>query len=218
MKKITLISILTLACVYSFCQTKDSSVDAYFNTFRSNVHPTLNHGPIDFLLKTNKEASLFFIRVFDSVQDSLSLEGVVQIKGSNIIETFYISDFEPYFCKGVITVIFENVDSDPEKELLFIVENSNRTFYSDGGYAGIKPTYSTRVFNINLNQNTIKFSEYRAIGELLTVNAPLRMGSKAEEQIIGREALLLDNVLGVTKNADALKRRIKTMKANGLLQ
>jgi hypothetical protein len=217
MKNLIHIFIALLISFYSFGQTKENIVDAYLNSHNNEVPTRLNHGPISLLLKGTDKASLFFISVFDSIKDNFELQGIVYYPKLGLYTEFYSSVFNPEFDKGVIAVFFENIDRDLEKELLFIVENSNRTFYSDGGYAGIKPNYQTRVFNLDLSHDSIKISEYKAIGELLTINGPMIMGRKVEEELIGRESTRIDEVLGVTKNAKTVKARIKMLKETGLL-
>lgn len=95
----------------------------------------------------------------------------------------------------------------------------DRSYFTDGGYAGIKSDYKTRVFKCVTNKHENIITEYKVIGNFLTVNLPPQMGTLQEEKLIGRENSIdkLNNIIGVTYNAQQVKKRIKFLKDNGLL-
>ncbi len=200
-------------------QTIETAVDEYFEMLGSNKL-TLNHGPVDANIGLKGKGLIFFVNSIDSKSGDYKNFGVLFDDYRDSYTTFGYNDIDPSFGSIVISTFFENIDNDPENEIIVIYESGGRTHYSpNGGYAGIKVNYQTRVFNCN-NDGGINFiNEYEIIGELLTVNLPIRTGTMIEEELIGREDFIdeLKNVLGVTYNADQVKKRITLLKGKGLL-
>lgn len=129
-----------------------------------------------------------------------------------------ISGYDITYGRGVIGIFSEDIDLDKDKELLVIIEDGCRTYYSDGGgYAGIRPIYSTKVFDIISDNRSIVLKEYKAIGSLLTVNPPLVAGSVREESLIINDTDVLYEKLGVTNNIEAIRKRIEYLKQEGVL-
>jgi len=129
-----------------------------------------------------------------------------------------INGYDLTYGKGVIGIFSENTDLDKDRELLVIIEDGCRTFYSDGGgYAGIRPIFATRVFDVVSNNDSLALKEYKAIGSLLTVNSPLVAGSITEESIIINDIDVLYEKLGVTNNIEAVRKRIEYLKQAGVL-
>ena len=205
---------------YCNAQTSDSIVDSYLEKCNPSKGLKLNHGPIDAGFSTLKNGKIFFINGIDIQTDNYENHAVLYDYTLDSYTTFGYNGIDPSYGNVVISAFFENIDNDPENELLVIYEYGGRTHYlPKGGYAGIKVSYQTRVFDLKRINNTNVITEYKTIGNLLSVNLPPQMGSFEEEVIIGREESLgkLNNILGVTYNAHQVKKRISLLKENGFL-
>ena len=210
-----LISFLVLI-LNGFCQCNDKFVQLYLN--EKDSYSQINHWPIDVGFTNKEKGTVFFLSTLDTIKEEYFIYGVMYNHNSESYIEFGVSDFDPSFSDGVISVFFENVDCDSENEMIVLVEKACRTFYADGGYAGIKAWYQTHVYDLKSEDNLINIIEYNLISELLTVNAPMRMGTRKEEKLLGRETGKdLDEILGVTRNAKAIRKRILYLKNNGIL-
>lgn len=216
MRQLLITIIFLILTLNSFSQNKNQIVQSYFDLNEKGSYSQLHHGPVIANFTNQKQATVFFVSTVDTITDEYYIQGVLYIHQSDSYTEFGQFDFDPSFGKGLISVFFENVDYDSENEMLVIVEKSCRTFFTDGGYAGIKVWYQTRVFDFNTINEVIL--EYELLGEMLTINAPQKMGTKIEEELIGRESGKdLNEILGITNNAVAIRKRIKYLKSKGLL-
>lgn len=198
----------------SFGQTNEEVVKSYLELNTKN-YSMLNHGPVFINFTDEIKATVFFVSNLDTIKDELFIQGVLFNHQSDSYIEFGYFDFDPSFSKGVISVFFENVDYEAEDEIIFIEEKACRTYYADGGYAGIKAWYQTHIFDYDFNNSII---EYKLIGELLTLNAPIRMGTRKEEELIGRESGEdLNGIFGITNHAEARRKKISYFKSKGLL-
>jgi hypothetical protein len=201
-------------CVNS--QSDGSIFKSYCELNPTQYKPQLIHGPISTKINSD-QITLFFVKAIDTVKEEFVVQGVLYNNYSGSYTKFGKAVFNPNFCNGVISLFFENIDYDSEKEIIVIYEHGLRTFYTDGGYAGIKLSYQTRVFDYIIKDGAKLITEYKAIGDLLTINSPMLMGSAKEEELIGRENANLNSVLDVTSTAGAVRKRILKLKESGLL-
>ncbi|NOQ26536.1 MAG: hypothetical protein GQ564_14350 [Bacteroidales bacterium] len=216
MKYLLIVLSFLILDISSFSQNKNQIVQSYFDLTEKDNFSQLHHGPVLASCTNQKQTTVFFVSTLDTITDEFYVQGVLYNHQSESYTEFGQFDFDPSFGKGVISVFFENVDYDSENEMLVIVEKSCRTFFTDGGYAGIKAWYQTRVFDFNAVNEVIV--EYELLGEILTINAPKKMGTKIEEELIGRESGKdLNEILGITNNAEAIRKRIKYLKSKSLL-
>lgn len=223
MKYLLFIACIILLLRNSNGQTKEQTLKEYFDTNKNEVMLELNHGPVSGDFGELKNAILFFVSGWDEDEVDLQTKAVIYHKNLEAVyefgyTTFGNTNFDPSFSNGVISVFFENVDYDPENEMIVIYEHGGRTFFADGGYAGIKVWYQTLVYDLKIEKGNALILEYKTIGELLTVNAPFLMGTRTEEELIGRESgKNINEIFGVTYNANIVKKRILLLKNNGLL-
>ncbi|MCG6191407.1 hypothetical protein [Maribellus maritimus] len=198
-------------------QNSRDIVDKYIESVNDTGYYKLNHNPIVYELESFGKITIFFVY---SADGSHSNFGIIYNPINKSYTQFGENDVDVFnYSPGVISVFFENLDDDQQKELIVLYESQSRTYYSaNGGYAGIKSFFQTRVFNIDFIGNNIEILEYKAMGELLTVNPPKIIGTIEEESLILREDYdKLYKILGVTHNADAIRKRIKMLKDNGML-
>ncbi len=218
MKNLSIIIILIIFS-FSFCQAQIRApyISTYIESLNTEGTTELNHGPLKVSWGQLNTAALFFINSYDTDKECYNNHAVLYDQGK--FQAFGYHNTDPSFGKGVISVFSANLDDDIGDELIVIYESEGRTFFADGGYAGIKAAYQTRVFKYETNGDENLITEYKAIGELLTVNLSMRMGTMLEEELIGREDSMnkLNDVLGVTYNAKQIKKRIKLLKENGFL-
>lgn len=218
------IAINTLHCN---AQTVNEILSSYFDLYPSNVttvHTRLHHKPVKGDFGVLKDVTLFFPQNWKDEDDILETYAVIyhaKIDSTNNnfgFLKFSPNSYLPNFGKGVISVFFENLDKDAGNELIILYESSGRCHFSDGGYAGIHPRYETKVFKcVNMDDDFYKITEYEVIGKLLTINNPFPIGTKKEEEIIGREDNYskFQKVIGVTYNASQVRKIIKKFKENG---
>lgn len=187
-------------------------------------------------LKRNPDEKLHFMAVVeDFAKFNNSIIFVTEKWGNDIKECYakiYHPDIKKRYTSGgfgfkiseidtsrgdkVVSLFFENIDNDPYQEMIVIVVHYTRTFYNDGGYSGYHPIYTTRVYD---SEEKVPFEvkEYRTIGNMLTKNAPFPMGTKKEEELIGRDLYNVDDIYGVTKRAEVVRKLIVSYKKHGLL-
>lgn len=219
MKNLFVFFILLSVHLFSSAQTNDQIVKSYINSIQSESMLKLNHGPISTNFGASEKAFVFFINSWNVKTDAYDNYGIIYNYHNQSFTRFGNNNFDPSYGEGVISVFFENVDSDNQNELIVIYEKGCRTFYADeGGYAGIRVWYDTKVFDFELNASKIIINEYKAMGELLTVNLPMQMGTFNEEELIGRESTSnLNDIIGVTYNTNQVKLRINKLKKHNLL-
>lgn len=199
-------------------QTKTPYINTYIKSLETNGTIILNHGPLIANWGTLNTASVFFITTYDTKIEAYNNHAVLY--DHETFTAFGFNDIDPSFGDVVISVFFDNLDHEAGNELIVIYELGGRTYFADGGYAGMKNYYQTRVFKCKIIEGENVITEYKAMGDLLTINLPLRMGTMHEEELIGREDSIdkLNDVLGVTYNANQVKKRIKLLKDSGLLR
>lgn len=217
--KHVLIIVLLIIFNTLFChsQTNTPYINNYIKMLHTDGAIKLNQGPFNAPWDSLDKATVFFLTVYDTEIESYKNHAVLFLRGNYI--PFAYNDMYPFFGRGVISVFFENIDNDTEKEMIVIYESGGRSYYADGGYAGSHSNYITRVFNYRETNVSESITEYKAIGEILTVNIPPLMGTRLEEELIGRESNIekLNNTLGVTYNAQQIKKRIQLLKKQGFL-
>lgn len=217
--KVLLKIIISTIILGSYCQAQTNAlyINTYIKTLKTEGTTKLNHGPLKVSWGMLNTVNVFFVTSYDTEEECYNNHAVLYDQGE--FQAFGFHNTDPSFGKGVISVFFDNLDDDDGNELIVIYEYEGRTYFADGGYAGIKSDYQTRVFKCETNDNENLITEYKAIGELLTVNLSMRMGTMHEEELIGREDSIdkLNDVLGVTYNAKQIKKRIRLLKENGFL-
>lgn len=201
----------------SSAQTPSQIVDSFFKLRNFEYAENVIHGPLTVDIGTIKGAVLFFVGSWNKNSGDNDNYGVLYNRRAGLYTQFGHNEDDYSYANGVISVFTENIDHTPDKELIVISQTGGRTFYADGGYSGIQVYYQTRVFKVTSEKTRTIIKEYKTMGELLTVNFPRIIGTKAEEEVIGRELENIYEICGVTYNAQALKSRIRHFKSKGLL-
>ena len=207
-----------LTVIKTSAQTKKQIVKTYIDQNKTEGMMRLNHKPFFAKFDDNRNAILFFVFNYDLEREEYNNYGILYDKATISVTKFGFNNIQPEFGNGVISVFFENVDTDAENELIVLYEGGYRSHFVDGPYAGHKVWYQTRVFDMEKKMKCNVLTEYKVIGELLTVNCPAHMGTMKEEYLIGREeSSELEKILGVTSNAEKIKSRITLLRSHGLL-
>ena len=204
--------------IFSYAYSKNKIIEDYI---KANTHIgklSLNHGPVDINIGSSRHGVLFFLYCRPNNFEGTSIFGIIYDHFTKKYYKFGPSSHLVSYSDGVISIFYENIDTDPGNEIIVINEWYTRTYYQDMDYAGTRTSYRTRVFKYEPLNETIRISEYKSIGDLLTVNLP-KMGTFEEEIITGREEHeeKLRTILGVTYNSNQVRKRIRLLKKNGFL-
>lgn len=221
MKKCIGTFILLFSGIYCNAQPIEIAVDEYFKAINKSPNLSLQHGPVKARIDLHGKGSIFFVKKLDVENNTFQSIGILFDEYRSSYTTFGHYDFGHTYGIGVTSVFFEDLDGDNNNEIIVLYEFGGRTYFSPkGGYAGIKNQYKTRVYKYHNEGGINHISEYKIMGDLLTVNLPIHTGTMDEEFIIGREDDLstLRNILGVTYNATQVKKQISLLKENGFLR
>ncbi|MBI9066096.1 MAG: hypothetical protein JEZ09_02310 [Salinivirgaceae bacterium] len=198
-------------------QNKQSVVDTYVKQVTSDNYVRLRHGPFETNFNAQENAIVFFVS--DANSDLDQNYGVLYNAEIDDFEKFGFNTIDLTYGQGVLAVFFENLDGGIDTEMIVIYESACRSFYADGGYAGIKMDYQTRVFKYEHKNKQQEITEYKVLGELLTVNGPQIMGTQFEEKLIGRNLIFsFEKALGVTNSVARVKKRIEYLRTASLLK
>ena len=146
-KKIPITIFLLFGFSISFSQSAKDIVFKYIEAFNDTSNYELNHSPINYTLKSCGNIQIFFVNSANGENYNF---GVVYNSELKDFQRFGENRIDPTLSPGVTSVFFENVDDDPQKEMIVLYENHCRTYFSPmGGSAGIKVYYQTRVFTFD---------------------------------------------------------------------